>query len=594
MRKIEISEKIENMKLEVILEENITARVAISEKAKVPCFRGCIDAKTLSDISISYNPSYLDEVENAEEKLVSTVKGILYHEHGHKTVCPRTLNNHEILLNVVAEVLKEKKKYSGFACADMLNAFEDLVDNTKCAFDFGCSGEFLFYDDCGRHSKKFNDYFEAFVRTQMAIYGNKNSKKVMNKYYTNSKKSRQAVVNFLKRTGINSITASFSTNKSDVLAKDREKITNYIANPKNWKELARIFTEEFSELIEPGIPFYSIQMGTGEGEGEFSLDENDKMEGVYRRYKGKNEKLDGEDDFEFNDEDSKYKGETDLSKSHAGKFNPPSYIDRYEALDLLYKRLAKNLDIKVSANTKSEQMPMSWFGKKKHNENETLSRIKFGFDEKGNVILTSPKYHVDMPVEYHLRPDSFPQINFVMLDTSGSMQSPVSGKGHGKIMNPWDDGGRHFSDTSAYHYAILSWYGLLEFLRKNGNLKRDNVKFANFSNRTILSKNLKDAKKSAFSPQFGGTELDMKEVNSVFENKEMLTLSLSDGQISNWDNIKKEFVEKAKQNYFVHIQIGASCSMTKDLEEAGLPVVYDRGENLPKIIIDLTNTYLKK
>ena len=165
-----ISKKIENMKLEVILNENITAKINITEKEKVPCFRGGIDAKTFSEIDISYNNAYMGEVSNAEEKLIKVVKGILYHEQGHKTICPRTLNNHEILLDVVAETLKTKNKYSAFACADMLNAFEDLIDNTKNAVYSGSLGEVLFYDDCGRHSKKFNEYFEAFVKTQLVLY----------------------------------------------------------------------------------------------------------------------------------------------------------------------------------------------------------------------------------------------------------------------------------------------------------------------------------------------------------------------------------------------------------------------------------------
>jgi len=69
---------------------------------------------------------------------------------------------------------------------------------------------------------------------------------------------------------------------------------------------------------------------------------------------------------------------------------------------------------------------------------------------------------------------------------------------------------------------------------------------------------------------------------------------LSDGAVDNWNQIKDEYTQRAKQNHYFHLQIGGETAMSRDLESAGLAVKYDEGKNLGKMVIDLTRPYITR
>ncbi len=90
----------------------------------------------------------------------------------------------------------------------------------------------------------------------------------------------------------------------------------------------------------------------------------------------------------------------------------------------------------------------------------------------------------------------------------------------------------------------------------------------------------------ALSPEFGGTTIDAKLLLDALKGRESFVLSISDGEIQNWDSAKGKFMELAKRNYYAHIQVGSSNSFTSDLEASGLPVSYvNSGEDLSKLMV---------
>ena len=73
-----------------------------------------------------------------------------------------------------------------------------------------------------------------------------------------------------------------------------------------------------------------------------------------------------------------------------------------------------------------------------------------------------------MPLECKVHPVGFPEARLCLLDTSESMRWDVH-NGHNvgsKSIILW-------GDKSKYHYALLAWYGLLEYLKANSLLEAD-------------------------------------------------------------------------------------------------------------------------
>ena len=146
--------------------------------------------------------------------------------------------------------------------------------------------------------------------------------------------------------------------------------------------------------------------------------------------------------------------------------------------------------------------------------------------------------------------------------------------------------------------------GLLELFRKNGTLKKTSIRLFSFSTGISYAQNIDEAEKQALNPEFGGTQLTKESIDKLFAGRNSLVYTMSDGYISNWANKVKEpeenedpnklptigqyFIEKARGHTFFHLQFGEENKMSEDLSNAGLVVVYDKGEKTPEMLIDIT------
>ncbi len=106
---------------------------------------------------------------------------------------------------------------------------------------------------------------------------------------------------------------------------------------------------------------------------------------------------------------------------------------------------------------------------------------------------------------------------------------------------------------------------------------------------------LERVRKLALAPEWGVTNISTDTLKKALEGKESFVLSLSDGEIGNWNSQKNEFKRIAEGNYFAHVQIGSESQFSRDLQSWGVPVFYvSSGEDLSRLMVDITKqTYNK-
>ena len=193
------------------------------------------------------------------------------------------------------------------------------------------------------------------------------------------------------------------------------------------------------------------------------------------------------------------------SRSAQRAFDPPPYLDNVKALDLVYRKLARNLAIKVKTPSSRDDLPVMWYGKRKFQVGKdrlTRSRVEFG--RNGKLQLVVAAHSETYLLAYRQNKPGLPPVKLVLLDTSASMQAAVQGDDPGIIMNPWAPDECQWSDHSKYHHAMVAFYRLVEFCKKKGALKRMPLKLVNYSNLTQVASGWTSAARLAFSPQFGG------------------------------------------------------------------------------------------
>ena len=104
---------------------------------------------------------------------------------------------------------------------------------------------------------------------------------------------------------------------------------------------------------------------------------------------------------------------------------------------------------------------------------------------------------------------------------------------------------------------------------------------------------LDQVRRLALSPDWGSTNLDANVLKESLRGRESFALSISDGEIGNWDAVKGDFQESVRGNYYAHIQVGGETEFTRDLKSWGVPVFQvTSGEQLSKLMVDVTkNAY---
>ncbi len=512
------------------------------------------------------------KIENGLEVLLTHV-GVL-HEPAHwelpvdsKKGCPYDIYNHDKILEAVKETLPEdKKSYAPY----VTNAFEDVIINPRCKeFNRDFSGQVLFWDDEGLECKKkgidnYTPFYEAFVKLNMHLWGDNADKSLLKRHYSGDKKVEKAVEKTISELNLKQI--------------NQNQSTDYLFIKQNWPKMASTFAKNLADLLDKPVERLSAFSSEDEsGQGENKQSSGNGIEQKMPTSQGKEEIAYG-----------RYGGNEKLSTN----------ITSYEQLDSLYRRLARAIPVEVEAITRKQDLQIAPLTFRAFDpETDDPSKIKLSkfYITDDGLTLSYPNQPLTVTSKSKVQKKSFPDFKLVVLDNSGSMKSaPDNSDNIGKTSAiPW-------GDNSKYHYALLGFYGIENFLQRQGIAQYIDHGLSLFSSTTRFGESdffkLDQLRKKALSPEWGGTCLDARVLTTALKGRESFVLSISDGEIENWESEKTAFKDLAKNNYYAHIQIGDKKNKTQfvhDLESWQVPVMYvTSGEALSKLMVNVTkNTY---
>lgn len=500
---------------------------------------------------------------NISQPLERMLSDILYHECGHWELprgsgfgCPYSTELYDEIKDGVARALQEKGKDGKSATSTgqdlesyIANAFSDIVDNLNVSQHTTHSGQMLFWNDQGLCAPegKFPKFYEAFVKLNLFLFGYKDDQKLLGRFCTSDKEVIEAVQKVINDLG---------------LGRNKEENLQKLFRKDAWNDLAYKFTLATADLLEgqEQLPLSAISE-SGLEQKMKSGDEIEKI--VYGRYT-------------------------------AGKAQSRT-LESFEQLDSLYRKLAKAIPIKIETVTESLSFPIAHYGRQNFDaQKHDLRREKvrgFSLDEEGMIRLRISRGEIMTEAGYRRNIRSFPKLKVALVDTSGSMKEGItrSEDSGSTTFIPW-------GDESKYHYAILGWYGIQNYLVQQGFAPYVDNSLINFSDESIASgrqkpENIHEVKKVLFSPQFGDTFINPQVLDSHLEQDGFL-LSISDGEVSNWDDAKDDYKSAVQKVSYAHIQIGSKNKFTRDLERWKIPVYYvNSGEDLSRLMVEVASKH---
>lgn len=500
--------------------------------------------------------------------------------YGSKKGCPFDAYNHDKILEAVKNGLPEnKKEHANY----VTNMFEDTIINPRCKeYNGDFSGQILFWDRVGLEADKkteqkgFPDYYEAFVKVNLHLFGDEYDKSFLKRHYGN-RNILKKVTNKLPGADVDSVVEKI-VNDLELKPINEKQNTDYLFEKQNWPEMARKYAKAISVLLDDSPKLRLSAYDSGEqnqGQGNGQEQKQPSGNGVEQKAKTKEGK------------------EQIVYGRYGSGEKQSSNFESFEQLDSLYQRLAKDIPVKVEAITRDSAMeisPLNYraFDSEKDNPLK-IKTSKFFFNEEG-FNFAYPNQPLTIDYKQKIQRKSFPNFKMVVIDNSGSMKDGINGDKGSTNFIPW-------GDKSKYHFALLGYYGIENFLQKQGISPYIEHGVSLFSDSTRFKKgnynDLINIRKLLLSPDWKNTYLDAGTLKQALDGKKSFMLSISDGQISNWDSEKSEIKKLTEQNYYAHIQLGSETSMVKDLKSWGVPVFYvNSGNDLSKLMVDITkNTY---
>jgi len=170
---------------------------------------------------------------------------------------------------------------------------------------------------------------------------------------------------------------------------------------------------------------------------------------------------------------------------------------------------------------------------------------------------------------------------YIILDCSGSMMEP---RGEPMPFVNWNR-------RSKYHFALLSIYGIMNYLERMGYRPKIGLTAFSSSSRSKIVEwgNFGEIEEILFSPVFRETYLDINEIERVLNKLgKSVVIMLSDGEIHNWDEISERMKSIMKNNYSAFISIREKSSPFYELKSVAKVFYVEKPEDLPKLMIDFT------
>ncbi len=479
--------------------------------------------------------------------------------------CPYDIYNHDLILEAVKRALPGDKQ--GFA-SYVTNAFEDTVINPRCReFNGDFSGQILFWDWEGikcreKTNNGFTPFYEAFVKLNMHLFGDNTDKALLKRHYTGDKKVDKAVKAIV----------------DDIDLPEQVEDTRQLFDKNRWAEMASIFTKHMAPLLDPGPTERLSAFSPQKGEGRTSEGEQESAGNGIEQKLGTRE---GAEEIAF-------------GRYSSGKPYSPN-IEKFDQLDSLYRKLAQPISVKVETMTKKHATEIGPLTHRLYDPEKDdplkVKPTKLYVNENG-VDVGYQRDPLVVNARAKMQRKSFPDFKMIVLDNSGSMREALDGSSNvgNTSMIPW-------GDRSKYHGALLGLYGIDNFLQHQGIAQYIQHGFSVFSSGTRYQEGgfdkIKDIRKLVLAPEWGSTTIDAHSLRESLQGRESFVLSLSDGEIGNWDSERAAFQELLENQHYAHIQIGGKTQFTADLESWKKPVFYvSKIDELAHLMVDVTkNTY---
>lgn len=505
------------------------------------------------------------KIEEGLETLILHVGGLHEPAHwelpyGSEKGCPFDVYNHDKILGAVKKSLpKDKQVHVKYVA----NAFEDLMINPRCKeFNEDFSGQVLFWDCEGfeareRAQKNYTPFYEAFVKLNMHLFGDNVDRALLKRHYSNDKKIDDAVQKTIKELNL-------TQNIQD---------TSPLFIRNNWSSMAKTFTKNLAHLLEQApterLSAFSQEGGT-EGQGQEGQQPGNPIEQKLRTREGKEE--------------------VSYGRYSSGEKQSPNFTS-FEQLDSLYRKLAKAIPINVEAMTRNQGLqiaPLTYRSFDEEKDDPRKIKVSKLYVTDQGLRFGYPDQPITVTERSKIQRRSFPDFKMVMIDNSGSMKEPIPGAsdiGNDSFI-PW-------GDKSKYHFALLGHYGIENFLQRQQIAQYIGHGLSLFSSKTRYKESrfqgLDEVRRFVLNPDWGSTNIDAKVLKESLRGRESFVLSLSDGEIDNWESERDEIRKFAEQNYFAHIQIGGETKFTRDLKSWEIPVFYVGSEDdLSHLMVDIT------
>lgn len=575
--------------------------IRYKEHSGTPHFNGRTRLLT-KEISVGYNPKY----EKTGKDPIPVLKDIPDHEMDHHSFireilgrriqfygCPRTADlSRKLIFEQMYKVLK-RKGYSRSDVAYLENCFTDTLLHADLSRAKSLDGIVGFFEDVAQTSEEgFGDFYEAHVKLNLFFFGNKHQRRRLQKHFKHSDKVKKALQGFLEKSGLHDIQQEINTyerrkekitdsgkgseiieRKNKVLkVRDRNRMRDFLMDEKNWPKLAEIYAKEFLALMSPG---YARPVFNHNGSGTKGReDEDDSQQGNVLQ-----EEADSED----------YRRER-ARESYENNESLPEWMSdteeqRIRSLYLLYQSFARRMNIIAESKTQTRELPIAHFGNRNFDPlKDNPKRLRLRPDLEGRLSWMKRKAQIETPIQIRQSTKGFPRVKIAWLDESPSMlEDPNGGSNIGKkSVIP-------YGDNSKLHYRNVAFVSYLEFLKANNLLVSNDFELYSFSKQTRTAKGIDECIAHAFNPVFGeDTKMSPEKLRKVFEGKDALILTFSDGEIGNWDNVEEVFVKGAENNHCAHIQIGKPSIASRAMEKMGIVVAYVmKYEDTAKITLDL-------
>mgnify|MGYP001561565076 CR=1 FL=1 len=500
------------------------------------------------------------------ETLVMHVGGL--HEPAHWELpvdsqrgCPYNIYWHDKILEAVKNGLPDNKK--GMA-SYVANAFEDVIINPRCReFNHDFSGQVLFWDWEGLSLKEkgkqhYTPFYEAFVKLNLHLFGDNKDRALVNRHYANTQQVDEAVKKTINDLGL----------------QENTQDTAYLFRRASWPIMAEKFARNLADLLEQApeerLSAFSRDSDSCEGEDKDGESSGNGIEQKAGTKEGKEEIAYGR---------------------YSGKEKHSPNLTSFEQLDSLYRKLARDIPVEVEAMAREQGLqiaPLNYrpFDDEKDDpQRMKISKLflidqglRFGHANEPLAVMAKSKVQLK----------SFPNFKMIVLDNSGSMKQASDGSGNvgNTSFIPW-------GDNSKYHHALLGFYGVENFLQRQGIAQYIKHGLSLFSSETRYAEadfqGSEAVRKRALSPEWGNTRIDAGVLKQALQGRESFVLSLSDGGIENWQTERDEFRGLISNNYFAHIQIGEANEFTRDLESWNVPVFYvHSAKDLSRLMVKTT------